>query len=180
MRLTADQLRQCMPLCPAAHVDEYARLLSETMTQSEINTVARAACYLGQLAHESGELRYLEELADGSAYELRRDLGNVQEGWGRLYKGRGWIQLTGRLNYELAGVALGVDLVGTPRLAAEPATAACVAAWYWRTHGCSLLADGMDVPGITRAINGGLTHLAERQAATDRALAALVRTAVIA
>ena len=56
-----------------------------------------------QLAHESVSLRYFEEIASGSAYEGRRDLGNIHPGDGVRYKGRGPIQLTGRSNYRVAG-----------------------------------------------------------------------------
>ena len=87
--------------------------------------------FLGQVAHESGGFRYSEELASGAAYEWRRDLGNIYAGDGRRYKGRGFIQLTGRANYREAGRALGLDLINNPALAATDLNAARVAAWYW-------------------------------------------------
>ena len=44
--------------------------------------------FLAQLAHESGNFRYMEEIASGAAYEGRKDLGNTQAGDGKLFKGR--------------------------------------------------------------------------------------------
>jgi putative chitinase len=145
------------------------------MIEAEITTVTRAAAFLGQLAHESGELRYMEELADGTAYEGRKRLGNVHPGDGPRYKGRGPIQLTGRANYRAAGGAIGVDLEGAPTLVASPEVGFRVAGWYWTLHGLNGRADAFDFAGITKAINGGLTHHDRRLGYYRRALEVLGR-----
>ena len=67
-------------------------------------------------------------------YQKGKELGNTEPGDGARYKGRGFIQITGRSNYEKAGKALGIDLVNHPEKAEDPEVAAKVAAWYWRTH----------------------------------------------
>ena len=59
------------------------------------------AYFLGQCGHESAGLRYPVEIADGSAYEGRRDLGNIYPGDGVKFAGTGWIQVTGRYNHQL-------------------------------------------------------------------------------
>lgn len=157
----------------------YAGLLGRTMDQYEINTVCRAAHFIGQLAHESGDLRYWEELASGDDYEGRHSLGNTQPGDGRRFKGRGPIQLTGRNNYTEAAVSLGVDIVEAPELVASPVIGFRVAGWYWTRAGCNALADVDDVHSVTKAINGGYRDLDKRFAATNRAKDVLVKTAML-
>jgi predicted chitinase len=92
-------------------------------------------------------------------------LGNDKAGDGALYKGRGYIQLTGRSNYRAAGKALGLELERNPSEAATPAVAARIAGWYWRTRKLNSLVnvDSEDnFKKVTRAINGGERGLAER------------------
>lgn len=57
-------------------------------------------------------------------YEGRRDLGNTRPGDGYRYRGRGYVQITGRSNYLRAGRAIGVDLIGAPEAALNPVHAA--------------------------------------------------------
>ncbi len=61
-------------------------------------------------------------------------MGNDQPGDGFKYHGRGYIQLTGKNQYEHAGRALGLDLVNNPGLATQPECAAKIAIWYWKTN----------------------------------------------
>lgn len=161
--ITIEVLRAVMPNLSASKAAEYLPLLNAAMAEAQINTPQRQAAFLAQLAHESVELRYFEEIASGQAYEGRRDLGNTQPGDGRRYKGRGPIQLTGRANYRDAGRALGLDLEGNPPLAAEPRVGFRTAGWYWTTRDLNRLADKGDFVGITRRINGGTNGLADRQ-----------------
>ncbi|MBO1348063.1 MAG: peptidoglycan-binding protein [Hormoscilla sp. GUM202] len=86
---------------------------------------------LGQIAyilataeHESRLGQWMEELASGWAYEWRSDLGNNRSGDGPRYKGRGFVQITGRRNYTDWSGRLGIDLVNVPEKAAEPDLAA--------------------------------------------------------
>jgi putative chitinase len=70
------------------------------MREFEVTTPLRQAAFLAQLAHESGQFRFMEEIWGPTPaqrrYEGRRDLGNIQPGDGFRYKGRGPIQITGR------------------------------------------------------------------------------------
>lgn len=160
--ITREQLRAIMPKC--RRLDECLPHLNAAMVEAEITTPLRVAAFLAQLAHESGQFRWFEELADGKAYEGRKALGNTQPGDGPRFKGRGPIQLTGRTNYAAAGKALGLDLVGNPAQAATPAVGFRTAAWFWKTNGLNALADAGNFDGVTKRINGGFNGKADRDA----------------
>lgn len=176
MQLSLAQLTTIMPRCPLPRAAAYLPFLNDAMIEAAILTPARAAAFLAQLAHESGELRYMEELASGEAYEGRKDLGNHEPGDGKRYKGRGPIQLTGRTNYRAAGISLNLDLEENPAQASSKEVGFRVAAWYWRTRGLNELAD-LGTPDsfvkITKKINGGVTGLTDRVKYWDRAKATL-------
>ena len=140
-----------------------------TMAEFEINTPARQAAFLAQIGHESGQLRYVRELASGAAYEGRKDLGNTQPGDGVRFKGRGLIQITGRANYLKCGEALGLDLIADPELLEQPINACRSAGWFWESRGLNALADAGDFLRITKRINGGTNGLADRQALYESA-----------
>ena len=71
-----------------------------------------------------------------SKYERAKRLGNTEPGDGFKYRGRGYVQITGRRNYALASVRLGVDFVHAPQKAMHPIMAAkiivrgCVEGWF--------------------------------------------------
>lgn len=133
----------------------------------------RLAHFVAQLAHESDGFSTTEEYATGSAYEGRRDLGNVNPGDGRRYKGRGLIQLTGRANYRTYGTLLHLNLEGQPEIAADPVTSLRIACEYWRQKKLNVYADADDVLTITRRINGGTNGLTDRKAYLAKAKRAL-------
>jgi putative chitinase len=162
--LSPQQLRAIMPRLSGPQVTSYLPHLNAAMSGADITTPRRQAAFLAQLAHESGELRFWEELADGKAYEGRASLGNTQPGDGPRYKGRGPIQLTGRSNYRAAGRALGIDLEAEPERAKAPEVGFRVAAWFWTSRGLNALADSGDFREITRRINGGYNGLERREA----------------
>lgn len=160
--ITARSLAQIMPHVPRARAAVYASNLNTAMIEANITTKHRAAYFLAQLAHESNDLNWMEELASGLEYEWRRDLGNVHKGDGKRFKGRGPMQLTGRANYIEAGHALGINLVNYPTRAADPRFAFRVAAWFWSKHGLNHWADRGDFRKVTTLINGGLNGYSDR------------------
>lgn len=96
------------------------------------------------------------------------DLGNTQPGDGFRFFGRGFLQLTGRYNYERAGREIGIDLVNNPDLAADPEISLRITRWFWRWK-VTRLTDNFDDTGtITRLITGHESQgLDRRQQAFD-------------
>lgn len=160
--ITGMQLLLIMPYA-AKRVGSFLAPLNAAMQEFQINTPARQAAFLAQIAVESGELRYVLEIASGAAYEGRLGLGNTQPGDGMRYKGRGLIQITGRSNYEQCGKALGVDLITNPEQLETKDLACRSAAWFWLSHGLNELADAGDFERITRRINGGTNGAQQRR-----------------
>lgn len=101
----------------------WPHIVAEANKQGVTNK-AQLAYILATTVHESGAGKHMEEFASGSAYEGRRDLGNTQSGDGTRYKGRGYVQITGRTNYADWSKRLGIDLVSDPNKAKDPAVAA--------------------------------------------------------
>lgn len=167
--LTDDEFRQIMPNCPAQKRADYLPYIQQAMQEFDITSYLRETAFLAQLAHESAELRYMEEIASGAAYEGRASLGNTQPGDGKRFKGRGPIQLTGRANYTKYGQLLGLDLVNNPTIAATKEVGFRIAGQFWKLNGLNELADQQKFETITRRINGGINGLPDRIMYYERA-----------
>ncbi|WP_151980299.1 glycoside hydrolase family 19 protein [Acinetobacter guerrae] len=146
-----------------ARATELALAANVHLETYSITTQLRFCHFMAQLAHESGNFRYMEEIASGAAYEGRKDLGNVLKGDGIRFKGRGPIQLTGRTNYRKYGQELGIDLENNPAIVAIPSFGLLVACKYWQNNNLNVFADHDDVLTITRRINGGLNGIDDRK-----------------
>jgi len=138
--------------------------LNATLTKFAINTPARIAHFMSQCAHESGLGKYTKELASGEAYNGRKDLGNTQPGDGPRFKGGGYIQLTGRNNYQRfstymkdARIMEGVDYVA----AHYPWSSA---GFWWMNAGMNVRIDqGWTVEQVSKRVNGGTNGLESRK-----------------
>lgn len=161
--ITGAQLLQIMPSA-ASRIGFFLAPLNAAMHEFHINSPLRQAAFLAQIAHESGELRYVKELASGKSYEGRGDLGNKQPGDGARFKGRGLFQITGRANYERCGKYFETDLLSSPELLENAELACRSAGWFWSSKGLNLLADESDFARITRRINGGTNGDNQRNA----------------
>ncbi|MBD2327785.1 glycoside hydrolase family 19 protein [Alkalinema sp. FACHB-956] len=161
--VSVDNLLDIAPYAEPAQVRLLYPHLLVTMATYKINTPLRQAHFLAQVAHESGSFNYLEELASGEDYEGREDLGNVQEGDGVRFKGRGLIQVTGRHNYRHCGTDLGIDLLANPTRLADPDLACLSAGWFWNREHLNSLADEDDLDNVTLTINGGYNGYEERR-----------------
>jgi putative chitinase len=206
MQITADLLVRAMR-CTRGSALTWAKPLNEACLQYGITSPARIAAFLAQIGHESAGLtRTVENLnyrAEGllrtwpSRFDAQKAadlamkpeaianhvyggrMGNYQPGDGYRYRGRGLIQVTGRLNYEAVRDLLQArlrdvpDLVALPETLAEPKWAALSAAAYWHDHRLNELADAGDFDHITRRINGGTIGMADRQKRYEQAKQAL-------
>ena len=181
--LTEAQLAQIMPMLPQAKLRLYLPPLNLAMQACEVNTMLRTAAFIAQLAHESGEFRWMEEIWGPTDAQRRYEppnalaakLGNTQAGDGKRFKGRGPIQITGRFNYAKYGGLLGIDLIADPPRAAAPEVAFATAGLFWKTNGLNELADAQQFVTITRRINGGTNGLADRQQYYAKAQAVLAQ-----
>lgn len=154
--ITLEQMKKIIPHA-GRKVGVFFGPLTEAMAEFGIDTPARQAAFLAQVAHESGSLRYVREIASGRAYEGRVDLGNTQPGDGARFRGRGLIQITGRANYRACSIALFGDdrLLDRPELLEQPVPACRSAAWFWREHNLNRWADAGDFDGASDVINRG-------------------------
>lgn len=168
--------------------------LNETFFKYTIKTLNQQAAFIGQCMHESGGFKTLEENLHYSANALMRvwasrfpdsdtaekyannpekiankvyagRMGNIEEGDGWRYHGRGLIQLTGRENYLNCGQGIGQDLLSNPDLLLEPKWACLSAGWFWNKKNLNSLCDPLsdeNIKEMTRRINGGLNGLDDR------------------
>jgi putative chitinase len=130
-----------------------------------INTPLRLAHFMSQIEHESGGFKWLTELGGKSyfdKYEGRKDLGNTQTGDGARFKGRGYIQVTGRYNYTRLSKDTGIDFLNNPDLLAQEVNAIVSACWFWNKNKLNELADKDDAKAVTKKINGGFNGLKDR------------------
>lgn len=149
------------------------KALITAMKAYGITAPLERAHFLSQCAHESLSFKVTTEYASGANYEGRTGLGNTQTGDGKKYKGRGYIQITGRGNYTsynkyLLSKGIKDDIVSNPNLVATK-FAADSACWWWKfvNPGLPRMALGGATPAVvrsvTKVINGGTTGLADRQ-----------------
>ena len=146
----------------------FLNYINATMKEYNINTCKRKLHFLAQIRVESGEFAYLKEIADGSAYEGRKDLGNTRPGDGKRFKGRGLIQITGRKNYTAYGSYKGINFTeGSNNTKLEKKQYAVDSAgWYWSKHlniDLNNMADNDDLIYITYRINGGFNGFNDRK-----------------
>lgn len=146
------------------HVRLYWPKLAEQLGNASIYDRWTAIAVLGTIAVEVGSrFEPIPEYASGAEYEGRADLGNTQPGDGRRFKGRGFVQLTGRANYRTYSAKLdelwgdgAPDLEANPDDALDPDVSAAVMAIYFRDHGIPSMAAAGNWAGIRRAVNGGM------------------------
>lgn len=183
--LTVEKLQAIYEI-PLTRVVKWFPVMQECTEFAELNTIQRLACFLAQIGHESGRLRYVREIWGPTKQQLRYEgtdlakrLGNTEVGDGRRYLGRGLIQVTGRYNYRKTYENLSKYFQNVPNFELEPEKledpewAGKSAAMYWKDKNLNRFADIGDFVGLTKAINGGTNGLNDRQELFIKALSIL-------
>jgi putative chitinase len=163
-----------------ADIAKYYPYLQTYMPKYGIDTAQRIGGFIAQTGEESVNYSAVLEFASGAEYEGNKNLGNVQPGDGVKFKGRGIIQITGRVNYSSCSLALFGDnrLLTTPELLEQPEWAVASACWFWKdVKGLNVIADMPEdwtkfsnhfqktytkIQWMTILINGGLNGFTER------------------
>ena len=177
MVITTAQILRAYPNTNKVRLKEFVDTFNKWSDIFQINTPKRVVHFLAQVFHESGGLRYTEELASGAAYdtgEKAKALGNTQQkdGDGQKYKGRGFLQITGTNNYRAyqnSGFCTG-DIMNHPELLAINPGHTKASMWFWWKNGLNAIADSDDggaigsdiVKRITKRVNGGYNGIASR------------------
>src|SRR5882672_5033989 len=170
-QLTPDLVIRMFPAASRANIEKYLPLVRRALTEQGLVDKAMILMALATMRAESATFDPISEAPSpfntelpGSPfnkYDWRQDLGNMGPPDGAMFKGRGFIQLTGRKNYKLYGVLLGYDLIGNPELANSPQPAAQILAAYLKQNEPSIrsaLSAG-DLAAARRIVNGGLNGL---------------------
>lgn len=180
MKVNRKQILQIMPNAEN-YVDKYLVYINGYSEKFHIDTPKRMAHFLAQIAHESNELRCTKELGNKAYFamydkgKLKQMLGNVKDGDGYKYRGRGLIQITGRANYQAyqkSRFCRG-NVMENPELLEQPLGAVKSAMWWWWKHGLNELADSDSFLAITKVINGGTNGLESRRKYLAKAKVAL-------
>lgn len=192
--ITPNLLKSMSPATPANQLPVIAEKLNNGAVKFEINTPLRVLHWLAQLAHESGFMpieenlnysatrllqvfpKYFPSMAVANAYARNpaaigsrvyaNRMGNGSEASreGYAYRGRGYLQLTGKNNYSRYGRLIGYDLVNEPDLCLQHGISALVAGAYFKENGLLALADKNNINAITLRVNGGYNGLPDRRA----------------
>lgn len=132
----------------------------------DITTPLRLCHFLAQGAHETDSFKTMIEYGGTEyfkRYDGRADLGNTKPGDGYRFRGRGFIQCTGRANYATYGKMADLDLIADPDLAAEPTKSVLIAMAYWKDRDINPAADANNIVLVTKRVNGGSNGIAHRR-----------------
>jgi len=184
--ITAEDIARIFPLAPKANVLSYWKDLKKAFVAanfSRLETIV-ALCTI------AAECAPFEPLVEGISkyntapggppyglYDGRVDLGNKLPGDGARFCGRGWVQLTGRANYQKIGPLVGVDLVATPEAAMYSLIGAQILVAFLtsgnkRARFVHFATDG-DLASLRKTVNGGINGLDHFKAAWKLAFATL-------
>jgi putative chitinase len=157
-------LRLAHFLAQCGHESGGFRVTQENLNYSAKGLMGIFKKYFPTQALAESYQRQPQKIAN-KVYASRMDNGNESSGDGFKFRGRGYIQLTGRANYTAFGKAINEDISNNPDVVSGK-YALLSAAWFWSKNGLNNLADGGStdqvVTSITKRVNGGTIGLADR------------------
>ena len=193
MELTVDKLKKV-----STKLAENFEDVSTIFVKYEINTINRVSGFIAQCAHESAEFTVMKENLNYSAQGLLKifgkyfdnvtaakyarkpemiasrvyggRMGNGVESTGDGYKfrGRGFIQLTGKDNYTAFAKSINKSLDETIAYLETFAGALESACWFWKSRNLNISCDANDIVAMTKKINGGTHGLDDRKAKYEK------------
>ncbi len=174
-RVDVALLKSVFPAGAARNIDDAARYLQAALQEFNISDPRMAATIVATIVVETPNFEaYEEPESAGAAYEGRPTLGNTEVGDGVRFRGRGYIGLTGRANYQRMSVRLGLGtrLVDSPGDAKSPEVAARIlVAWFADRQQQLLPALAQDDLRLARRmVSGGLLRITEFTAAYRKVL----------
>ena len=165
-------IKQVSPNSTQTECAQFVPPLLRAMCAASLTSKNQLIAMVATVDVENGAFRSIEEYATGDDYEPRTDLGNNQPGDGRKFKGRGYIQITGRTNYTAISKQFNVDLLSDPtKLLKDTELAAKSACWWWKGatgNNPSKPAQSGDWTGVRVAVNGGTNGMDKFMAAINR------------
>lgn len=185
MKITADQLADIYTSAPRGLIESTLDDLNHAMESFFIDSRERVSAFLAQVAVESGELKHREENLNYSAQRLlqvfprhfvgvdvnhyarspqrianrvyanRMGNGPESSGDGWEYRGRGFIQLTGKDNYRAFARSMGMSLEETVDYMGTTEGASMSAAWFFEENGLNPISDRGQIDEVSRIVNAG-------------------------
>lgn len=163
---TKDRIFMFIAQC--GHESAGFSVTTENLNYSEKALLSVFGKYFGNppKANANQYARKPEKIAN-LVYANRMGNGPESSGDGWKYRGRGFIQLTGKNNYEIFQKDMNIELPDV-NLVANVELAVLSAVWYWNKNNLNRFADVKDIKGCTRAINGGYNGLDDREKQYNR------------
>lgn len=171
LELTAKQIAPAFPGAKPANIAHYWPFVASALQSDQLTGPQIVAYALGTIAAETAGFVPISEMKSKwntektpfDRYEHRGALGNAYPGDGPLFKGRGFVQLTGRANYRKYGERIGVDLEADPSQANDPRIAAQLLSLFICDRETRILTalQAQDYAQARNAVNGG-SHGLER------------------
>jgi peptidoglycan L-alanyl-D-glutamate endopeptidase CwlK len=185
--ITVEMAMQMLPYAPRANIEGNLPLVLNALVGPQLGDKPMVLMALATIRAETGSFLPISEgqsrynTSPGGQpfdlYDSRADLGNLGPPDGERFKGRGFIQLTGRSNYALHGAAIGLghQLIDDPDLANNPGIAARLLASFLKHHEEEIRAalSAGDLREARRLVNGGSNGFAEFEAGYRIGLALL-------